>query len=129
MITQQDNTVVKSIALLTMTFLPATFISVRNYVAPFFLHLTHAITGVLQYDLLQFRRRWLGSLGATMGVLGGYYCLDASGSSYLESLAKWSYPPHFYISVVDEILWAKIPSEEKRKRSRRVTNGDLFSID
>jgi hypothetical protein len=64
-----------------------------------------------------------------MGILGGYYCLDASGSSHLEYLAKWSNSFHFYIQVVEEILWAKIPSEAKRKRSGRVTNGDLLSVD
>jgi hypothetical protein len=54
MIARQDNTVVKSIALLTMLFLPATFISVHT-LCSVFLHLTHAITGILQYHLFRFR--------------------------------------------------------------------------
>lgn len=54
MIAEQDNSVMKSIALLTMTFLPATFVSVRTTLSLFF-HFTHAITGALQHDLLLFR--------------------------------------------------------------------------
>lgn len=60
MIASQDNTVIKSIALLTMTFLPATFISVgvvktRAYSNP--LHGLTFATGAVQHHLFLFRRR------------------------------------------------------------------------
>ena len=87
MIVRQDNTVMKSIALLGMTFLPATFVSVHILSALFSFHLTHTITGILQYDLLRLWRRQLASVKAIMDLLGDYYPLHYSGYSYMAPLA------------------------------------------
>ena len=60
MIASQDNAVMISIALLTMTFLPATFISVgavKTWAYSDPLHGLTFVTGAVQHHLFLFRRR------------------------------------------------------------------------
>ena len=85
-IARKDNAVVRSIAMLTMVFLPATFITVRMLWSVF-LQLTHAVSGFLQHDLLHLQRQWLENFGEIMGVLDHYYSRNCPDFNCLAHLA------------------------------------------
>lgn len=53
---RQDNSVMKSIALLTMIFLPATFISVWTQKSLFFSPTSNLAIGSVQHNVFQFWR-------------------------------------------------------------------------
>lgn len=72
----QDNTVMKSIALLTVTFLPATFISVISRWSIRFRCGVDRIIGTVQHHLFLIRRRELERVQEVLDILGGCDSID-----------------------------------------------------
>ncbi|EQL02340.1 hypothetical protein OCS_01952 [Ophiocordyceps sinensis CO18] len=72
----QDNTVMKSIALLTVTFLPATFISVISRRSIRFRCGVDRRIGTVQHHLFLIRRRELERVQEVLDILGGCDSID-----------------------------------------------------